>query len=203
MAGQAMAATARTSGATGSEGATAAPSSRALKALFASQPDVEYGADLVGAIIALIKQINAFRSRLAPTGDFDISQTLLLIQLAENGPARAVELAERICADPSTVSRQVAAMVRSGLIERRADPEDGRASVLVLTEAGRERIARHRQMRGAAMAPLIADWRADDRAAFLRLLSILTSRLDHYRDAMVDAIGARHPEVGRPGKDLR
>ena len=42
-------------------------------------------------------------------------------------------LAAAVHSDPSTVSRQVAALVRAGLIERQADPEDGRASVLVPT----------------------------------------------------------------------
>ncbi len=40
------------------------------------------------------------------------------------------------------LSRLVQRMEADGLVERRADPDDGRASVLVLTRAGRARFAR-------------------------------------------------------------
>lgn len=156
--------------------------------------DLEYGADLVGALITVIKQIGQMRGRLAPTGDYDISQTFLLIRLADQGPTRAGELAEKICADPSTVSRQVAALVRAGYIERRADPDDGRASLLVLTPSGREHIGWHRRMRGAVLAPLIARWSVAERDTFLRLLIDLTRGLDAHRDAIVATLMAHHPD---------
>ncbi len=158
---------------------------------------VEYGADLVGALIGMIKRIGAMRNRLAPTGDFDISQTFLLIHLAEQGPTRAGELAEMVCADPSTVSRQVAALVRAGLVERRADPEDGRASLLVTTRAGRDVIAWHRRMRGAVIGPLIADWTPAERDTFLRLLAGLTRGLDDRRDDILATLLAHRPDRSR------
>ena len=51
-------------------------------------------------------------------------------------PVRVSELAEKVYADVSTVSRQVTHLVGLGLIERVPDPEDGRAHSLSLTEAG-------------------------------------------------------------------
>ena len=48
-----------------------------------------------------------------------------------------------LCADPSTVSRQVASLVKAGLVERQADPDDGRASILVPTELGRAKVREH------------------------------------------------------------
>jgi DNA-binding MarR family transcriptional regulator len=159
-----------------------------------SDADLAYGADLTGALIAVMKRMGSLRARLAPTGDYDISQTHLLVRLAEQGPIRASDLAEMVCADPSTVSRQVAALVRSGLIERRADPGDGRASLLAATEAGRDAIAWHRRMRGAAVGPLIADWSEPDRETFLRLLHNLTRGLDVHRDAIVAMLMAHRPD---------
>jgi DNA-binding MarR family transcriptional regulator len=159
--------------------------------------DLEYGADLIGALIALMKRIGSLRARLAPTGDYDISQTHLLVRLADQGPIRASDLAEMVCADPSTVSRQVAALVKAGLIERRADPADGRASLLAATDAGRHTIAWHRRMRGAAVGPLIADWPDEDRETFLRLLHSLTRGLDVHRDAIVAMLMAHRPDGSR------
>ena len=71
----------------------------------------------------------------------------LLFQLVNDGPRRSSALAETACVDPSTVSRQVAQLVKAGLVERQSDPEDGRASLLVATEQ------RPRRLRGQAGAP--------------------------------------------------
>ena len=59
--------------------------------------------------------------------DVDWSAHLLITQLAGEGPMRLSALAELVHADPSTVSRQVATLVRDGYVERRADPTDRRA----------------------------------------------------------------------------
>src|SRR4051794_15781166 len=50
-------------------------------------------------------------------------------------------LAGRTGLDPSTVSRAVASLVGLRPAERRADPADGRAGVLALTDAGRTALA--------------------------------------------------------------
>jgi len=51
-------------------------------------------------------------------------------------PRRVSDLADKVYADISTVSRQVTHLVGLGLIERLPDPEDGRAHLLTLTPAG-------------------------------------------------------------------
>jgi DNA-binding MarR family transcriptional regulator len=155
--------------------------------------DADYGADLIAALIAAFKRVASLRSRLPGTGQYDMSQTHLLIRLADLGPTRAGELADKVCADPSTVSRQVAALVRAGLVERRADPEDGRASLLVATPAGLDQIAWHRRIRSAAIGPLIADWTPQEREIFLRLLTELTRGLDVHRDTIIATLLAHTP----------
>ena len=51
----------------------------------------------------------------------------LLVHLVKGGPQRSGALAEAVHSDPSTISRQVAHLVRLGLVERTADPEDREA----------------------------------------------------------------------------
>ena len=63
--------------------------------------------------------------------------TMLLFHLCKDGPQRSSALAAAACVDPSTVSRQVADLVDLGLVERRADPHDGRATLLAATDRGR------------------------------------------------------------------
>ena len=70
-------------------------------------------------------------------GEIEVAAYGIIFKLLHDGPMRSGELAEALYSDASTISRQVAGLVKRGLIERRADPDDGRASVLVVTDDGR------------------------------------------------------------------
>jgi DNA-binding MarR family transcriptional regulator len=136
----------------------------------ASESDRVFAADLSTRLIDVVKAFSAVKHRLygpAHSDGFDIG---LLVRLAKTGPTRASELAEQLCADPSTVSRQVAGLVKAGFLERKADPHDGRASILVATEAGEAKLADLKALRGRVFAPLIADWAVADRDRMLALL---------------------------------
>jgi DNA-binding MarR family transcriptional regulator len=95
----------------------------------------------------------------------------LLVHLVNDGPRRSGTLADAVHSDPSTISRQVAHLVRLGLVERTADPEDGRATLLAATAEGRRVFAENRRMRNAKIAGLMADWPAADREALRELLT--------------------------------
>ena len=90
------------------------------------------------------------------------SAHIVLARLATEGPLRAGELAELIQSDPSTVSRQVASIVKDGLVKREADPDDGRASLLVLTEEGRRVYSQQLDVRSRHMARMLRDWSEQD-----------------------------------------
>jgi DNA-binding MarR family transcriptional regulator len=87
---------------------------------------------------------------------------------------RASALAECLQSDPSTVSRQVAALVKEGLVERRADPEDGRASILALTSKADIVIAKHERLRIQHFAGMLSEWSDRDLARFADLLRRFT-----------------------------
>ena len=94
-----------------------------------TEEQVEAGRRLASAIFGIGKQQAALGHRMSKAG-VDRSTVMLLKTLVHHGPSRSSALAAAIHSDPSTVSRQIAAMVRDGLVERMADPEDGRASVV-------------------------------------------------------------------------
>ncbi len=93
----------------------------------------------------------------------------LLWVLNESGPLRANLLAEAVHADPSTLSRQVSALVDQGLIAREPDPADGRATLLAITPAGRTVFAQRMEQRNRYLADLTADWTPADREQFASL----------------------------------
>ncbi|QYN40915.1 MarR family transcriptional regulator [Pseudonocardia sp. DSM 110487] len=94
----------------------------------------------------------------------------LLVHLVKGGPQRAGALADAVHSDPSTISRQVAHLVRLGFVERTADPEDGRATLLVATDEGRRVFGENRRMRIERFAEMLADWPVEDRRKFAELL---------------------------------
>jgi DNA-binding MarR family transcriptional regulator len=142
-------------------------------------------ADIASVVVDLMRQLHGIKARLAVGPDADHSPLFLLVKLVRSGPQRASALAELVGADPSTVSRQVASLVKAGLVVRRADPADGRACLLVPTELGHTRVDQYAQRRAAAMAPLIRDWSADDRADLLRLLRKYVASIDTHRDDVI------------------
>ena len=88
------------------------------------------------------------------------------------------ELAGRTALDPSTVSRAVASLVDLGLVERQADPRDGRASVLVLTDAGRTALDDAVDWYGAVFERALDGWAPDDVADLCAGLDRFTSRIE-------------------------
>lgn len=139
---------------------------------------IECGHRLAGAMFGLGKQQASLSNRMSKSG-VDRSTIILLKTLAMHGPSRSSELATAVHSDPSTVSRQVAGLVRDGLVERQADPEDGRASVLVPTERGLELLAAQRKRLGLALARVVRQWDPADVSRFLELLERFVS--DHER----------------------
>jgi len=107
----------------------------------------------------------------------DRAPLVLLHPLVRLGPLRQGALAGLVHADPSTVSRHVTALVEQGLVERVADASDGRASRLVVTDAGHAALGALRRERGALLERATAAWSEADLAALTRLFGRLVDDL--------------------------
>lgn len=94
----------------------------------------------------------------------------LLFPLHDRGPMRAAALADALHADPSTISRHVSALLAGDLVRREADPVDGRASLLAITDTGRATCAALRAHRNDLLGELLADWDPADVATLHTLL---------------------------------
>jgi DNA-binding MarR family transcriptional regulator len=107
----------------------------------------------------------------------DRAAYLLLNRLDLEGPMGVKALAEGMGIDSSTVTRQVAPLVETGLVKRTSHPEDGRAVVLALSPRGRARLVEVRESRRALMALITEGWSEAERTAFCDLLSRFNSAL--------------------------
>ena len=139
----------------------------------------EIGSQLV-RLVRLIERVQAQYQAEHPDA-VDRATYLLLVHLAKDGARRAGALAEAVHSDPSTVSRQVAHLVQLGLVERVADPADGRATLLVATDEGRRVFDENRQLRNRGIATLMSGWPDDDRQAFVRLLTRFTDSFESHK----------------------
>jgi DNA-binding MarR family transcriptional regulator len=127
-----------------------------------------------------MRLVHAVKSQMAGT-DRDRAALVLLFPLERLGPLRQGALADLVHADPSTISRHVAALVERGLVRRIADETDGRASRLVVTDDGKAALEALRRERESLFERVTAGWDAADLAAlttlFGRLLDDLSTTL--------------------------
>jgi DNA-binding MarR family transcriptional regulator len=123
--------------------------------------------------ISLMRTFNRTRARIlaAAAHDVEWSTHVLLRCIRNDGPMRASSVAGHLQSDPSTVSRQVAALVKEGLLERRSDPDDGRASLLVLTSKADAVLAEHDRIRLEYFARMLDGWSDADLRRFAGMLS--------------------------------
>jgi DNA-binding MarR family transcriptional regulator len=120
-----------------------------------------------------LQAVRLFKSQQTPVPPGLVS---VLGAIDRIGDERAVagchlkDLAARNALDPSTVSRAVTTLVQHGLVRRTADPADGRASILRLTERGEVALSDTHRRYDAVLAEALADWSPEDLATFCTLL---------------------------------
>jgi DNA-binding MarR family transcriptional regulator len=102
----------------------------------------------------------------------------ILGALHDQGPSRLGSLAARFHLDASTVSRQVAALERQGLVVREVDPGDRRACRLRLSPEGEKALSHTREERRRLLHDLLEPWTDADRETFAALLQQLNAGLD-------------------------
>jgi DNA-binding MarR family transcriptional regulator len=146
-------------------------------------------ASVTDAFIDLQRTVRQSKARLLAAAGNDVeSATHLLLHTVESeGPMRASALAASVHSDLSTVSRQVAALVGRGLLERRADQRDGRACVLAVTDAGRAAIAEHERGRQSFFDEVLTGWSADELRQFGQQMERFTAAYDRVHAARVGA----------------
>lgn len=110
------------------------------------------------------------RRALAADGE-PAGQSFDVLDVIEATPEPTVSaVASALAVDQPRASKLVAAAVADNLIRRVADQADGRRSVLVLTERGREVLERSHARRRAAFDTAMTGWTAGERSEFARLL---------------------------------
>ena len=128
-------------------------------------------------LIKLVRHLETFGRRSSLYVQVDRAGYLAMRVLEDLGPASTNSLAQALHLDASTVTRQVAALERAGLVARRPDPADGRSSSIALTAEGRRSMAEVEQDRRRCIEALVRDWGDDAQTDLACALTRLNSSL--------------------------
>ncbi len=113
---------------------------------------------------AFARRARATAARMHP--ELSLVSFTLLAHLEHQGGCRATDLAAHYTLDKSTISRQVGALEKAGLVERRLDPADHRVHVLHLTDRGNAVLVQVGDARRIAFRERLAGWSGADLAQF-------------------------------------
>ncbi|MFC0002956.1 MarR family winged helix-turn-helix transcriptional regulator [Micromonospora siamensis] len=131
--------------------------------------------------VALLMRLGEATRRATGTAEhrvLDRAAYVILRHLDATGPQNVSALAARLNLDGSTVTRQVAALQRDGLIDRAPDPTDGRGTVISPTPAGLHRMAAVQAARVRLYGDMLADWDPADRDNLAEMLRRLNEALE-------------------------
>jgi DNA-binding MarR family transcriptional regulator len=120
----------------------------------------------------------ARRLRQEAGEDLSPSQAAALATIDRHGPLTPSELADRERVKRPTATRVIARLEEAGLVDRARDPQDGRSSLVGLTPAGRELVARVRARKDVYLARRLRELDAEERATLDRAAVILERLLE-------------------------
>lgn len=101
------------------------------------------------------------------------TQFLALMLISDEQPIRIGEIAARVPCSQPTATTTVAALEEAGLVRREPDPVDGRATAVVLTEAGATTVAESGRQAAEELSKLLHRLDPDERLLVLQAGELL------------------------------
>jgi DNA-binding MarR family transcriptional regulator len=130
--------------------------------------------------LAITRTARRLRQTSGPS-DLGAASLAALATIDRQGPITPSELAEAERIKRPTATRIVARLADAGLIDRAADPSDGRCSLISATAEGSEHLRTLRRRKDAFLAQRLAELPERDVATLRRAASILERMLEEGR----------------------
>jgi DNA-binding MarR family transcriptional regulator len=121
---------------------------------------------------------SARRLRQEAGTDLSPSLSAALATVDRHGPLTPSELAARERVQRPTITRVVCRLEEAGLVERAADPSDGRSALIAITPAGRALLEAGRTRKDAFLSERLEALPAADRATLARAAGLLEGLLE-------------------------
>lgn len=131
------------------------------------------------AVLEVLRAARRTRLRPAPgPSRLSMPQLVVLDAIGRTGALGVSAVAAEAGLSQPTVSRALPALERAGLVRRRPDDGDGRASLLALTDEGHALVAETREWLNRRLDKLWAELTADERRVAPALLAKLVAFID-------------------------
>jgi DNA-binding MarR family transcriptional regulator len=102
----------------------------------------------------------------------------LLAVIRREGPIRLTDLAQNIGVGKPSVSRQIAFLESIGLVSKEADPLDGRAQSIRLTEKGEEKMHQVQDARRQDFRERLGEWPVEELQTLAEYMAKLNAIFD-------------------------
>jgi DNA-binding MarR family transcriptional regulator len=124
--------------------------------------------------LAIVRTSRRLRQEAAAeTNGLTPTSVAALATIERHGPLTPSELAGIERVKRPSMTRTLGCLEREGLVERTADPADGRSSLVAINAAGRERLRRLRRRKNAYLARRLRQLPEEDLATLERAAAIL------------------------------
>ena len=139
-----------------------------------------------GVAAALERLIGLFRS-LSPASGLSLTAAATLATLERSGPCRLTWLATREGVTQPAMTQLIARLEDAGLVDRTADPADGRVVQVRVTADGRAMLAGRRAVRAERVTRLLDRLSPDERKALAAALPAMDALVNAERGEPVAA----------------
>lgn len=132
--------------------------------------------DVSGRLAYVVGRLN--RRLIAARGELSFGLLSALSTVAKQGPIRFADLAQVELVSAPSITRLIAELESRGLVIRSADPVDGRASLIEVTDKGGEAILAARAARALVVNDLLGALSDDELSRVEQALPALESLID-------------------------
>ena len=130
-------------------------------------------AELASALrLSLLRAARRLRAQRVNTAA-TLSQLSALATVDKSGPLSAGEIAAIERVQPPSMTKILASLEHAGWIERSAQPEDRRQSIIAITPAGRDLLAEETRARDEWLATRLVEFSAEDLAKLGAAIDVL------------------------------
>jgi DNA-binding MarR family transcriptional regulator len=159
------------------------------------QPTDQDVSDCIGDLLDQAMDLTA--RFLSDRADLSASAAFALNRVCREGPIRLTTLATREGVTQPSMTQLIQRLERAGLVTRLADPDDGRAALIGITEDGQALLDDRKRLRRERLVLLLATLTAEEESALwlsARVASPVLRRLAANANCPLES-AAVHPAV--------
>ncbi|MDF2650902.1 MAG: hypothetical protein K0Q73_6707 [Paenibacillus sp.] len=127
--------------------------------------------------IGTLKMVKEFKHAQGRRSDLDNVAFEILMLVKQRKQIRLTDIACQLDFNPSSITRRVQALKKSGHISMESDPKDLRSTLIGLTDAGEEVLLRYLEKSIDGLKGILKEWPVDE-------IQVLAEMLERFADAM-------------------